>query len=105
MHGGDATGWGEASPGNAPLFGPEWASGVMAAVRDWLAPAVVGQSISSGDDLTKRLQAFRGNPFAKAALDTAWWDLDARLQNRPLHELLKGTRMAVEVGPTFDRMD
>ena len=56
----------------------------------------------------------------------AWWDLIARLQNRPLHQLLggKGDRFAfpvrpagcfaesepvplsaaVEVGPTFDRM-
>ncbi len=105
MHSGDAVGWGEASPGGAPLLGPEWAAGDAAVLRDWLAPAVVGQAVSSGDDLTERLRPFRGNRFAKAAIDMAWWDLNARLQDRPMHELLKATRMSVEVGPTFDRMD
>ena len=48
--------------------------------------------------------AFGGNRFAKAALDTAWWDLSARLQDRPLHQLLGGCREAVEVGAAFDQM-
>ena len=105
LHSGDTTGWGEASPGNAPLSGSEWAAGVFAVLRDWLAPAVVGQNVSSGDDLQKLFEPFCGNQYAKAALDTAWWDLSARLQNRPLHELLKGHRTAIDVGPTFDQMD
>ena len=88
VHGGGATGWGEASPGNAPWTGPEWAAGAFSLLRDWLAPAVAGETISTGEDLAKRLDGFRGNQFAKAALDMAWWDLQARLQNRPLHQLL-----------------
>jgi O-succinylbenzoate synthase len=105
MHGGVGVGWGEASPGFAPLAGAEYAAGAFALLRDWLAPAVVGQSVSAGDDLTKLLEKFRGNQFAKAALDAAWWELSARLQNRPLHELLGGTQTAIEVGLTFDQMD
>ncbi len=125
MHGGGAAGWGEASPGNAPWAGPEWAAGVFSLLRDWLAPAVAGETISTGEDLAKRLDSFRGNQFAKAALDTAWWDLHARLKSRPLHQLLGGLNIkprpavapsdataghgfvsrAVEVGPTFDQMD
>ena len=105
LHGDGATGWGEASPGTAPLAGGEWAAGVFAVLREWLAPAVVGQSFSSGDDLAQRLTPFRGNQFAKSALDTAWWDLSARLQNVPLHQLLGPAREAIEVGPTFDRME
>ena len=129
VHGGGAVGWGEASPGNAPLAGPEWAAGAYCVLRDWLAPAAVGQPFSSGDELAKRLEPFRGNQFAKAALDMAWWDLSARLQNQPLHELIGGGKgdsphlperpeggcaqmgtvpfsavPQVEVGPTFDRM-
>jgi len=105
MHGVGAVGWGEASPGNAPLMGGQWAAGVFAVLRDWLAPAVVGANIDSGSDLGRRLAPFRGNQFAKAALDTAWWDLHSRLQNRPLHQVLGGKRDAVEVGPTFDQME
>ena len=105
MHSGAATGWGEASPGSAPLAGVEWAAGAFAVLRDWLAPAVVGQNFSSGDELSQRLAVFRGNQYAKGAIDAAWWDLNARLQDCPLHRLLGGTRDAVEVGVTFARMD
>ena len=105
MAGGGAAGWGEGSPGNAPLAAAEWAGGVFACLRYWLAPAVAGAVIDSGNDLAGRLGCFRGNRFAKAALDTAWWDLSARLQDRPLHELFDGCRTSVEVGPTFDRME
>jgi O-succinylbenzoate synthase len=105
MQSGDAAGWGEASPGGAPLAGPDWAAAVFACLRDWLAPAVVGRMIDSAEQLAERLEPFRGNRFAKAAVDTAWWDLSARIQDQPLHQLLGGRREAVEVGPTFDRME
>ena len=105
MQSGDLAGWGEASPGNAPLAGPEWAAGVFACLSGWLVPAVASTVVESGQRLAERLDPFRGNRFAKAALDTAWWDLSARDQGRPLHQLLGGQRDAIEVGPTFDRMD
>jgi O-succinylbenzoate synthase len=65
----------------------------------------VGREVASGDALGERLAPFRGNPFAKAALDTAWWDLRARLVGKPLYEILGAQRDAVEVGVGFDRMD
>jgi O-succinylbenzoate synthase len=102
---GGISGWGESSPGNAPLAGAEWASGVFTCVRDWMAPAVVGSTIDSGTALQERLAPIRGNQFAKAALDTAWWDLHARLRGEPLHQTLGGQRTAIEVGVGFDRMD
>jgi len=105
MESGSSVGWGEASPGNAPLAAAEWAAGAFACVKDWLAPAVVGLSVTSGKDLQERLAAFRGNQYAKAALDTAWWDLKARSEGRPLHQVLGGTRTAVEVGISLDRME
>src|SRR5690349_16883690 len=85
MQSGDLVGWGESSPLAAPCYSPEWAGGVYACVCKWLAPALVGQAIGSGDELQARLAHFKGNSFAKAALDTAWWVLEAVGQNRPLH--------------------
>jgi o-succinylbenzoate synthase len=102
---GELSGWGEASPGIAPLLGEEWTSGVFTVLRECLAPAIVKKEIGSGDELGKLLAPFHGNRFAKAALDMAWWDLNARRRERPLHELLGGKNSAVEVGVTFDRMD
>jgi len=107
LHGDGGTGWSEASPGNAPLRNAEWAAGAFGLLRDWVAPAVVGKTINSGDDLAEILKPFHGNQHAKAAIDGAWWDLNARRQNRPLHQLLAGekARETIEVMPTFDRMD
>ncbi|MHC4399808.1 MAG: enolase C-terminal domain-like protein, partial [Planctomycetota bacterium] len=105
MRSGEAVGWGEASPGNGPVAGSEWAAGVFGCARDWLAPAIVGRSIDSGTALQERLAPFRGNQFAKAALDSAWWDLHARMTEKPLHELLDGDRKAIEIGVGFDQME
>lgn len=102
---GSTVGWGEASPGAAPLGGPDWAAGVFGCVRDWLAPRLAGRMVDSGDSLQERLGPVRGNRYAKAALDTAWWDLSSRLQNKPLHEALGGKRKTVEIGVGFDQME
>jgi O-succinylbenzoate synthase len=88
MTSGSAVGWGESSPLAAPCYSPEWGGGIFAVCRDWLAPALIKQDVTSGEDLQTRLGHFKGNPFAKAVLDTAWWSLASRVQNRPLHHLL-----------------
>lgn len=105
MESGGVSGWGEASPGNAPTAGAEWTAGALACAATWLAPRLVGSMVESGKDLQERLAAVRGNRHAKAAVDLAWWDLQARLKGKPLHELLGGSRPRVEVGVSFDRME
>ncbi len=105
MHGGGLTGWGEAAPFAAPCYSPEWAAGVFHCVQQWLAPALLGQDIAAGEALQARLAHFKGNPFAKAALDTAWWDLEARRRDLPLHKLLGATRDRIPVGADFGVMD
>lgn len=105
MTSGPHVGWGEASPLALPCYSPEWAGGVFALLREHLAPAVVGQSIESGEALADRLAHFKGNPFAKAALDTAWWVLEANRRGEPLHRLLGATRDAVPVGADFGVLD
>jgi O-succinylbenzoate synthase len=102
---GDLAAWGESSPLAAPCYSPEWAGGVFAVLAKWLAPAVVGREIDSGQALQSRLAHFKGNPFAKAALDTAWWVLQAKRQKTPLHRLLGATRDRVDVGADFGVMD
>lgn len=105
MSSGSVDGWGEASPFAAPCYSPEWAGGIFAVARDWLAPAIVGQDLATPDDLQQKLAIYKGNPFAKAALDTAFWSLLSNSSNRPLHELLGATRTSAPVGADFGVMD
>jgi O-succinylbenzoate synthase len=105
MTSGSVAGWGESAALAAPCYSPEWAGGVFAVARDWLAPAVVRAEIGSGADLQRRLATFKGNPFAKAALDMAWWSLQSRCVGTPLHHLLGGQREVVPVGADFGVSD
>jgi len=74
-------------------------------VRDWLGPQLLGQEISSGDALQDRLASFKSNPFAKASLDLAWWDLEAKIEEIPLWRMLGGQGDTVAVGADFGVME
>lgn len=101
----DGYGWGESAPWRTPGYSPEWAAGMYLLLRDILAPLLLGQEISSGDALQARLSGCKGNRFAKAGLDLAWWDLEARRLALPLWSLLGGTRQTVDVGADFGIME
>ena len=105
MNSGSVDGWGESAPFAAPCYSPEFAGGAFVVARDWLAPQLVGQDLANGPDLQARLSIFKGNPFAKAALDTAWWSLYCRSENTPLHIALGATRNEVPVGADFGVLD
>jgi O-succinylbenzoate synthase len=103
--GADGEGWGEAAPWRAPGYSPEWAYAAFLTVREWLAPQIVGRDVRSGADLRRHLAGFKGNPFAKAALDTAWWDLDASARGEPLWRAVGGVSPSVTVGADLGVME
>jgi len=105
MWSGNAFGWGESTPWRAPLYSGEWAQAAFLAVRDWLAPLLVGRDIESGDTLQRALSPVKANYFAKASLDLAWWDLKARLKGRPLWQVIGGRGPTVCVGADFGVME
>ena len=45
---------------------------------------IVGREFASGADLQAALSMFKGNSFAKGALDTAWWALQVCMSPLPL---------------------
>ena len=102
---GSVDAWGESCPLAAPCYSPEHAAGVFETAARWMAPQVIGREIHSGEELQQRLSIFKGNPFAKAVLDCAWWNLHSQIENRPLHELLGASRDVVPVGDDFGVLD
>lgn len=102
---GSASAWAESSPLAAPCYSPEWGHGVFATTSKWMAPRLIGQEISSGDELQQRLSMFKGNPFAKALLDMAWWNLQSVITEQPLHKLLGATRDNIPVGADLGVLD
>ncbi len=105
MISGDEYGWGETTPLRAPCYSPEWTGGVFALAKEFLAPQIVGREIESADELLNLLKHFKGNPFAKAGLEIAWWVLKAKMEGKPLHRLLGGKSHPVDVGADFGVQD
>lgn len=98
-------GWGETAPYRLPQYSPEWADGAFMLLRDVLAPSLVGRVIETGAALQERLAPYKGNPFAKAGLDNAWWDARARAEGRPLWQVVGGRDPKVTVGADIAVLD
>lgn len=102
---GDQYGWGEATAWQYPAYCPEFAAGQFLLSQQIIAPALLGKEIASGSQLQAELAWIKGNNFAKAQFDLAWWDLFAKLQNRPLWQVLGGRGPEVETGEDFGILD
>jgi O-succinylbenzoate synthase len=105
MEGGGLVGWGEAQAFRHPTYCPEFGAGIFITLRDVLAPRLLGQDLAVADDLHRRIAAFKGNPFARGALDMAWWDLYAKSLRMPLWKALGGVRETITVGADFGAME
>ncbi|HVR09709.1 MAG TPA: o-succinylbenzoate synthase [Thermoanaerobaculia bacterium] len=92
-------GWGECVAGEHPNYSPESADTAWLAIREWLAPRLLGQRFADPGEVWPVLDRnVRGHNMAKAALEMAAWELAARAAARPLAELLGGARRRIPVG-------
>lgn len=105
MTSGDCEGWGETTPFFAPTYSPETASTVFVLNQEVFCPALVGRDFDTAEALLDALKVFKGNPFAKAGPESAWWDLKARREGKSLHRLLGGQRTTVDAGSDFGVQD
>ena len=75
----------------SPSWIGETRPGGLAVIRDLFAPELVGQDPRNINALMRRLnRVLVGNPFAKAAIDMALWDLKGKYFQQPIHRLLGG---------------
>jgi len=92
------TGWGECVAGAGPWYSYETVETAWHLLRDFLIPAVLGQEVTSPDDVVARFRPVRGHPMARAALENAVWDLLAQAEGMSLARMLGGVRDRVRVG-------
>jgi len=87
---GDGTiGWGEAA--SAPTMTGDTLGGLVAAVRDHLAPVLIGQNAWERAELVRRMKAaLMGNTGAHSAVEMALLDLAGRVAGVPLIDLVGG---------------
>lgn len=94
-----ATNWSECVAGEEPNYSPETIDGAWVAIRDHLAPRILGREFASPGEVHQALcRNLRGHPMARAALEMGAWGLMAVLEDVPLARLLGGTRAKVATG-------
>lgn len=98
LYGGGLEGYGECVADEAPLYREETVSTARAVLAEVLLPRIVGREFANPEALVQALAFARGNRMAKAAVETAFWDLWARSLGLPLWQLLGGVRGKVPVG-------
>ncbi len=98
MRAGGLTGYGECVAATEPGYCYETTTTARHILRDFLAPAVLGQELTDIPSLIARYRRVRGHPLAKAGLEMAAWDILGQAQAKSLAQLLGGVRDRVEVG-------
>src|SRR5579863_286392 len=87
------TGWGEASPMAGGFYSAETPESTWDALRLQLVPGFLKQPELDPRRCSERFEEFPGEPFAKAGLEGAVWDLCSQLNSRPLWAELTGVEV------------
>jgi o-succinylbenzoate synthase len=90
--------WGEVTCGEQPLYNYETPQTAWHILRDFLIPSVLGRELSGPSELAARFTPIRGHNMAKAALENALWEIDARERHMPLWKLIGGTLTEIPCG-------
>ncbi|HYP02471.1 MAG TPA: o-succinylbenzoate synthase [Pyrinomonadaceae bacterium] len=98
-------GWGECTAGEGPFYSEEWTESAWGVVKHYLAPMTIGREIERAADVWRLMKAVRGNRMAKAAIETACWDIEARRAGMPLWKLLGGVRTEIACGVSIGIQD
>lgn len=101
----DGDAWAETCPLATPTYLPETAASVTATIAHVFGPKIVGRTITDAREFDDILAPYRGNSFAKAGLELAWWALAATTQNVPLRHLLGGGDRPVRIGAAIGIRD
>ena len=100
-----ADGWGECVAGEGPFYSDEWAETAWPTLKEFLAPMVIGRDFESAESVWHLMKAVRGHRMAKAAIETACWDLEAKRANVPLWKHLGGVQTEIGCGVSIGIQD
>jgi o-succinylbenzoate synthase len=108
VHSEGLVGYGEASPMSGSFYSEETPESTWDCIVDELIPGILSGHPESIEEVNAVMDFVPGNMFAKAGIETAFWDLAAQKEDVPLYKYLGGKRNSVESGlavgivPTID---
>ncbi len=90
--------WAECVAFSLPIYTAETIDTAWLAVRDWLAPRLLGRTLNASEVAAILDENIRGHNMAKAVLEMGCWALEAEMQGISLATHLGGTRTHVPTG-------
>src|SRR4030095_14900965 len=93
-----AFGYGECTAPEDPYYNHETIDTAWIIVRNYIGPLLTEAQIESANQTNSALARIRGNRMAKGGVETAIWDLEARMAGKPLWRHIGGTRPEIECG-------
>ena len=84
------SGWGEVTAGENPFYNQEWTESAWLILKHYAAPRVLGRELGSAAETGALTAHIRGHNMARGGLEAAIWDLEARLNGKPLYEQIGG---------------
>lgn len=99
------TGLGEITAGENPFYNEEWTAAAWLIIKDYVAPRVLGRSLTDASAVAPLSAHIRGHQMARGGLEAAVWDLQARMNNRPLWQEIGGARREIACGVSIGVQD
>src|SRR5437870_4339553 len=92
------TGYGEVTAGEGPFYSHETSETAWHVLRDFIIPNAIGKEIDDARGFAPFATGIRGHNMAKGGLETALWDLEAKIKGAPLWKMLGGNREKIDCG-------
>lgn len=91
-------GFGECVAFSTPWYTEETVTGCRFVIDQVLIPLLLNQTLANPSKVAELFSGVKGNHMAKAAVETALWDLFAKAQGLPLWKMLGGSGAPVPAG-------
>ena len=91
-------GYGECVAMEGPFYNHETIDTAWLMTTKYIVPMLEAMSITSAAEVRQALAPIRENRMAKAGVEAALWDLEARLAGLPLWKHIGGTRAEIDCG-------
>ncbi len=93
-----ASGYGECTAMARPFFNPETVDSAWSIITGFVGPILSSAHVSNASEVGGALAAIQGNRMAIGAVETAIWDLEAKILDKELWRHLGGTREEITCG-------
>src|SRR5215204_4947176 len=93
-----ASGYGECTAMEEPFYNHETIDTAWTIISKYVTVMLAAAGVSGASEVARILTPIQGNCMAVGAVETAIWDLEAKLLDKPLWQHLGGTKNVISCG-------